>query len=131
MNDSESERQAAEHFVVVPQREGVMRHECDLRAFDRGDCRAADERILISVAAGNAPLRRHKAIQSEFVTVCTLTAGLQDSRRIVWISRSRVGPILPVKRCRERQIATDVPLGAEFVIRELLGFDLLRDGRQL
>ena len=61
-----------------------MRHKCDLRAFYRGDGGAADERILISVTAGNAPLRRNKTVESRLESIRTLTTGLQDPRRVIW-----------------------------------------------
>src|SRR5215213_4106732 len=119
------------HSVAVPQRESMMRHERDLRAFWRRDRGAIDERILVSVTSGHTPLRRHEAIQSDFVTIRTLTTGLQNPRRIIRISSSRVRSILAVERGRERQVATDVPLCSELIIREFFGFDLLRDRRQL
>ena len=98
MNESEPESEPWMHFVVVPQRESVMRHERNLRALRRRDGRAIDERILVSVTSGHTPLRRHKAVQSDFVTIRTLTTGLQNPRRVIWISCSRVGTVLPVKR---------------------------------
>src|ERR1044071_2835825 len=110
------------YAVVVPQGERVMRHERDLRSLHRRDRRAADESILIRVAAGHTPLRSHETIQADFVTVRTLAAGLQNSGRVVWIRGARVGSILAVEGGREREITTDVPLRAEFVIRKLLGF---------
>src|SRR3569832_40983 len=119
------------HFVGVPQRERVMRYTRDLRALDCRDRRTADERILISIAAGHTPLRRDEAIQPDFVTVRTLTAGLQNSCRVVWIRRARVGAVLPVERSGERQVTPDVPLRSELVVCELLRFNLLRDRGEL
>src|ERR1041384_903047 len=101
------------HFVVIPQRERVTRNECDLRAFHRRDRGATDERILISIAASDTPLRGNDAVQSEFVTIRALTTGLQNSSRVVWISGPGVGPVLPVSRGGQRQIAMYVPLCAE------------------
>src|SRR6185503_2536831 len=101
MNESESESKPRMHFVVVPQRESVMRHERNLRALWRRNGCAIDERILVSVTSGHTPLRRHKAIQSDLVTIRTLTAGLQNPRRVIWIGCSRIGAVLPVKRCGE------------------------------
>src|SRR5829696_1986098 len=127
MNESESESEPRMHFVVVPQRESVMRHERNLRAFWRSDRGAADKCILVSVTSRHTPLRRHKAIQSDLVTIRTLTAGLQNPGRVIWISCPRVGPVLPVKGCGEGQVATDVPLCSELVIGEFFRFDLLRN----
>src|SRR5215216_2758167 len=108
-----------------------MGHECDVRAFDGGDGGAADERILISVATGDAPLRRNKTVESELESIRALAAGLQNSGQVVWIRGSRVSPILPVGCRCERQIAADIPLHSEFVIGEFFRFDLLCNGRQL
>src|SRR5215216_4855683 len=108
-----------------------MRHECNVRAFNRGNRGAADERVLISVASGDAPLRSNKTVESQLVSIRTLTAGLQDPRRVVWISGSRIGAVLPVERRGKSQVTADIPLHSEFVVREFFRFDLLGDGCQL
>src|SRR5690349_17950906 len=110
MDQSKSDAEPRVHFVVVPQRERVTRHERNLRALERGDRCAADERILVRVTASHTPLRSHKAIQADFVTIRTLAASLQNSGRIIWIRGSRVDAILPVERGREREVTTYVPL---------------------
>ena len=80
----------------------MMRHQCDLRAFDRRDGRAADERILIRIASCDTPLRRHETIQSQFVAIRTLTSCLQNPRRVVWIGGPGVSAILAVERGGQR-----------------------------
>src|SRR5690349_18562018 len=131
MDQSKSDAEPRMLFVVVPQGERVKRHERNLRALERGDRCAADERILVRVTASHTPLRCHKAIQADFVTIRTLATSLQNSRWVIRIRRAGVGAILPVERGREREVTTYVPLRSEFVIRELLRFNLLRDRRQL
>src|SRR5689334_16839405 len=110
MNDAESEREPRMDLVVVPQRETVMRYECHLRALYGGDSSAADERVLISVAARDAPLRRYKAVQSQLVTIRSLAAGLENSGWVGRICRPRVGPVLSIDGGRQSEVATDIPL---------------------
>src|ERR1041385_4675190 len=82
------------------------------------------------IAARNYPRARDVSVDSRFKAVGSLATGLQDARRIVWIGCARVGAILTVCRSREAEIATSIPLSADFIVSELLGLYLLRDRRQ-
>src|SRR5205085_2005614 len=111
-----------------------MRHLRDLSAGWSRDSSAADKGILKRVTAGDLPRFGEIPIQADFVAVGALAAGLHDSRRIVWVGRSRVGSIQAISGSGERQRTIDVPLHADFIIAERLRLDLLRDrgqGREL
>src|SRR6185369_11676320 len=107
-----------------------MRNQGDLRSGTRGSRSAGDERVLISISSGQSPGARQGSIQSHFVPVGALAAGLQDPRRIVWIRRSGVQPVQSIHGRRKRERAAQVPFDTEFVVVELLRFDLLSDRRE-
>src|ERR1700730_6030974 len=105
----------------------MMRNLCDLGAGSRRRSGAGNKRILIRIPSRDAPSARDATVQSKFVSISALAAGLQNSCRIVRIGGSRAGAILEVNRGRQREIATDIPLGSYLVVTEFLGGDLLCD----
>ena len=95
--------QSRADLVVVPEREGVVRHLGDLCPGARGRRGAGDERVLIRIPAGDLPGARDASIRADFEAVRALAAGLHDPRRIIRIGRSRVGAVQPVDCRRDGQ----------------------------
>src|SRR3954447_13567559 len=107
-----------------------MRDLRHLRASSRRSGRAADKRVLISVATRNSPLAREASTQAKLVSITSLAARLNDACRIVRVERTRVRPVQPVDGSRKRKIAADVPLNTCLIVGEFLRLHLLRDGSQ-
>src|SRR4030095_6111710 len=122
--------QSRTHLVVVPQRKTVMRNLGNLSSGARSDCGAGDKGILIGIAAGESPRPSNAAVQTDFVAVSALAAGLHDSGGVVWVGRSGVRAFHSIDRRRKRKRTPNVPLDAEFVVVEFLWFDLLSDRGQ-
>lgn len=99
-----------------------MRHLADLEAASGGGGGAADERILVGVAAGDIPIASNAAVDSDFIAKVARAAGLDDAGRIVGIGRTRIGAIEAIDGGREREVAIGVPLGAELVVGEFFRF---------
>src|SRR5262249_47888368 len=91
---------------------------------------AGYECILPGVSARDIPPLGDAAIPAEFHTIGSLASCLHDAGRVVRICRTSVRAVEAIYGGGERQSTNQIPLGAGFVVREFLGFHLLRHGRE-
>src|SRR5688500_4568270 len=97
-----------------------MRYKRCQSALQRVGCGAADKRILIRIPADHSPSTRQVAVDAELEALGALAACLNGNRGIVRIARSCVRSVETIHGRGEGQIAGEVPLRSDLVIRELL-----------
>ena len=116
-----AEPEGGAELVAVPEGEGIPGDQRHRSSWRRRGGPAGDEGILVGVAAGDLPRASHVPGNPQLESVGALAPRLHRFRRIESVRCGRVGPVETIGRRRERQSVEHVPLGAHFVVRELLG----------